>query len=157
MLELCQQITSGIVNIVFAVAGVVMLKIVAPWLQNVGIPWLKEKHLYSIVKKFVMAAEKMAEAGTIDKSAKLDYVLNMLRAKGVNITSEVRAFIESAVEELDIASDAYFMFADGILDLLFGDDDDDVDDAEDDDANDDDAEDDAENEAEPHDDAEGDA
>lgn len=74
-----------------------------PWLKDTGLPWLKEKRLYSIVKKFVEAAEKQAEAGTIDKATKKRFVVELLEANGITVTPEINAFIEAAVKELDLA------------------------------------------------------
>lgn len=64
------------------------------------VPWLKEKRLYGIVKKAVNATEKWAENHEIDKKA---FAISILKAGGVKVTPLVEAFIESAVEELDIA------------------------------------------------------
>lgn len=72
-------------------------------LKDTGLPWLKEKRLYSIVKKFVEAAEKQAEAGTIDKATKKRFVVELLEANGITVTPEIDAFIEAAVKELDLA------------------------------------------------------
>lgn len=99
------EIISGAVQIVAALIGVVVTAFVVPWLKNSAIPWLKEKRLYGLCTKFVRAAEKLAESGIIDKSTKKHYVIGLLEEKGVDITLEVDAFIESAVEELDLALD----------------------------------------------------
>ncbi len=77
---------------------------VIPWLKNTVVPWLKEKHLYDIIKKFVEAAEKLAQAGTIPKEEKKQYVIALLKAKGITVTPEIEANIEAAVQELDIAT-----------------------------------------------------
>lgn len=97
------EIASGILQIVLALMGILLTAVVVPWLKGSAIPWMKEKQLYSIVTKFVYAAEKLAETGAIDRSKKKDYVVNLLKGKGYNITSETEAFIESAVKELDMA------------------------------------------------------
>lgn len=55
------------------------------------------------VKKFVEAAEKQAEAGTIDKATKKRFVVELLEANGITVTPEINAFIEAAVKELDLA------------------------------------------------------
>ena len=44
-----------------------------------------------------------AESGLIPK---YDYVVQMLEAKGIKVTAEVKAMIEAAVKELDIAVDS---------------------------------------------------
>lgn len=64
------------------------------------IPWLKEKKLYNIVKQFVQAAEKYGQTHDINKH---EYVINLLKERGIEISPVVEALIESAVEELDIA------------------------------------------------------
>lgn len=83
--------------------GASFTALVIPWLKDTGLPWLKEKRLYSIVKKFVEAAEKQAEAGTIDKATKKRFVVELLEANGITVTPEINAFIEAAVKELDLA------------------------------------------------------
>ena len=74
-------------------------RVAAPFIRETVVPWLKEKRLYGIVQHFVEAAEKLAENNTIDKK---EYVLNMLRDKGIEITPEIEAYIESAVKKLDL-------------------------------------------------------
>ena len=49
------------------------------------------------------AAEKQAEAGTIDKATKKRFVVELLEANGITVTPEIDAFIEAAVKELDLA------------------------------------------------------
>ena len=83
------------------VLAVLFGEIVLPWVRVQLIPWLREKRLYRIVSIFVQAAEKMAASGQIDKDMKLKYVIDMLNSKNIEITPEVRAFIESAVIDLD--------------------------------------------------------
>ncbi len=70
MNEVVTIVVNNLLEIVFAVLGASFTALVIPWLKDTGLPWLKEKRLYSIVKKFVEAAEKQAEAGTIDKATK---------------------------------------------------------------------------------------
>lgn len=79
-----------------------------------GIPWLKDKRLYGIVTVLVKAAEKQREAGTLT-IPKYDYVVQMLEAKGIKVTAEVKAVIEAAVKELDIAVDSAIGKLDGIF------------------------------------------
>lgn len=85
-----------------------------PWLVKTGIPWLKDKRLYGIVTVLVKAAEKQREAGTLT-IPKYDYVVQMLEAKGIKVTAEVKAVIEAAVKELDIAVDSAIGKLDGIF------------------------------------------
>ena len=63
------------------------------------IPWLKDKRLYSIVSQLVKGAEKYATSHEIDKK---QFVCDMLAQYGIKVTPVVEAFIEGAVEELDI-------------------------------------------------------
>lgn len=100
------EIASGVAKIVFAVIGIIMTVIVAPWLKNSVIPWMKEKHFYGLVKKFVQAAEKLAETGILEKEQKKEYVENLLNEKGYTLNDETEAYIESAVKELDLAIEA---------------------------------------------------
>lgn len=97
------EITSGILQIICALIGIILTAVIVPWLRGSAIPWMKDKQLYSIVTKFVHAAEKLAETGVIDRGTKKDYVINLLKDKGFDITAETEAFIESAVKELDMA------------------------------------------------------
>ena len=100
MTELIPEITGVVVDAIITICGLIFTGVFIPWLVKTGIPWLKEKHLYTIVSTFVKAAEKMASAGSL-----LEYVEQMLEAKGIQITPEVRAMIEAAVQDLDIAID----------------------------------------------------
>ncbi|MDO5544932.1 MAG: phage holin, LLH family [Eubacteriales bacterium] len=104
MTQLIPDITGVVVDAIITICGLIFTGVFIPWLVKTGIPWLKEKHLYTIVSTFVKAAEKMASAGSLT-IPKLDYVEQMLEAKGIKITPEVRAVIEAAVQDLDIAID----------------------------------------------------
>lgn len=94
MNEVVTIVVNNLLEIVFAVLGASFTALVIPWLKDTGLPWLKEKRLYSIVKKFVEAAEKQAEAGTIDKATKKRFVVELLEANGIakglflNLTQE---------------------------------------------------------------------
>ena len=66
------------------------------------IPWLEDRQLYTTVKRYVQAAEKLASTGKLTTSgAKKDYVVSLLESKGIECGPEIHALIESAVEELD--------------------------------------------------------
>ena len=97
------EIASGILQIVCALIGILLTAVVVPWLKTSAIPWMKEKQLYGLVKKFVQAAEKLAETGALECVEKKDYVVNLLVQKGYRMNDEIEAFIESAVKELDMA------------------------------------------------------
>lgn len=102
MTELVPQITDVVVDAILTICGLVFTGVFIPWLVKTAIPWMKEKHLYTVVSTFVKAAEKMASAGTLPVP-KLDYVVQMLEERGITVTAEVRAMIEAAVQDLDIA------------------------------------------------------
>lgn len=104
MTQLIPEITGVLVDAIITICGLVFTVVCIPWLVKTGIPWLKEKHLYTIVSTFVKAAEKMANAGSLT-IPKLDYVVQMLEKRGITVTPEVRAMIEAAVQDLDIAID----------------------------------------------------
>lgn len=102
MTQLIPEITGVVVDAIIAICGLIFTGVFLPWMGKVGIPWLKEKRLYGIVSTLVKAAEKQAEAGSL-AIPKLNYVERMLEAKGIKVTPEVRAMIEAAVKDLDIA------------------------------------------------------
>ena len=106
MNEFLNVLVNNLMEIVFAAIGIAFTTVVIPWVKDTAIPWLKEKRLYSMVQRFVNAAEKKAEAGSLAKALKKDYVIERLEAMGVTVTTEVDAFIEAAVKELDIAANA---------------------------------------------------
>jgi len=98
----------NIVELVFAVIFAVITCFVTPWVKNtlapfiadVIIPWLKEKRVYAIVSRFVKGAEKYNKTHPINKK---QWVLTQLEKKGIPITPEIEAYLESAVQELDMA------------------------------------------------------
>lgn len=93
-----------IIKLIFTALSLVFSSIVLPWIVKTGIPWLKEKRLDGIVKKYVEAAEKMAASGQISKDMKKEFVRHLLETRGIHITEEVNALIEAAVIECDHAS-----------------------------------------------------
>lgn len=103
MTELLIELVSVVLQIIVAVCFGLLTKHVIPWLHDIAIPWLKEKHLYNLICYFVSAAEKQAETGAIDKAAKKEYVIKLLKGRKVEVTPEVDAMIESAVFDLDMA------------------------------------------------------
>lgn len=88
---------------VIMIAVAAALIIVIPFIRDTVIPWLEEKRMYGLVSKFVEAAEKMADTGVIEKEDKNKYVIGLLENLDVEITPEINAFIESAVNKLDRA------------------------------------------------------
>lgn len=108
MTEMIIELVALLLKIVIVACLGLMTKHALPWMQEVAIPWLKERHLYNLICYFVRAAEKLADTGVIDKATKKEYVVNLLKQKGVNVTSEVDALIESAVLDLDMAVASVF-------------------------------------------------
>lgn len=96
------QIALALFRVVLTAMAVIITSVLIPWLRKECIPWLKERRLYGLVSTFVQAAEKvyqnMSGAGTDKKQ----FVIDALRDKGYEITDEIAAYIESAVEELDL-------------------------------------------------------
>lgn len=66
------------------------------------VPWLKEIGLFARICTYVMAVEKMANAGAIPKVNKKETVLQRLRDRNIKITPHIEALIEAAVQILDI-------------------------------------------------------
>ena len=120
MLEtIWKAILPYVLEIILAIISIIIARYVIPFIKNDVIPWLKEKKLYSTVKKFVQAVEKLAESGAIDKKDKNEKVVEFLQSKGIVVDSTVKAFIESAVKELDMAASVIvneIMEADCVID-----------------------------------------
>jgi len=118
MIELLNELASILIKI--AGAGIVLMvsTIIAPWFKKDLIPWLKEKRLYEIVRSFVLAAEKMAESGAIEKEKKKRFVIDCLTGKGIDVTDEILALIECAVEELDLAIESGFIMIGNAFDEI---------------------------------------
>ena len=104
MAQIIPDIINIVIKAIFTILGLFFTGVAIPWLVKTGIPWLKDKRLYGIVTVLVKAAEKQREAGALP-IPKYDYVEQMLEAKGIKVTAEVKAMIEAAVKELDIAVD----------------------------------------------------
>lgn len=105
MTQIIPDIINIVIEAIFAILALFFTGVAVPWLIKTGIPWLKDKRLYGIVTVLVKAAEKQREAGALP-IPKYDYVVQMLEAKGIKVTAEVKAMIEAAVKELDIAVDS---------------------------------------------------
>ena len=102
---LFNSIASNVFEIIATIITLLVSYYVVPFIKNDAIPWLKEKRIYEIIKQLVQAAEKMAESGVIAKVDKKDTVIKLLTEKGIDVTDEISALIESAVKELDIIID----------------------------------------------------
>lgn len=98
------MVTEHLLETIIAVISVIVSYYVIPLIKSNLVVWLKDKQIYDIVKKFVQAAEKLAEAGIIEKVNKKEYVIGLLEEQGIKIDSKVEAFIESAVKEIDLVT-----------------------------------------------------
>ena len=105
MNEFLEIIMSNVFEIIIGVISIVVAKYILPLIQTELKPWLEEKRVYSLVKKFVEASEKLAETGVIPKENKKDKVVKLLKENGIEITPTVDAFIESCVKQLDLVID----------------------------------------------------
>ena len=99
-----KAILENVLEIIITVISIIVSCYIIPCIKNDLVPWLKEKHLYSMVKKFVQAAEKLAESNVIEKVDKKAKVIELLKNQGIEITDEIDSFIESAVKELDLVT-----------------------------------------------------
>ena len=102
MAEFYSELAAAILKIVIAAIALVGSEIVLPWVKHTVIPYLKDKHLYEKICQYVGAAHKLAESGALPKADKKKYVVAMLAKIGVEVTPEVDAMIESAVNTLDL-------------------------------------------------------
>lgn len=101
-------ITENILDIIIAVISIAVSYYIIPCIKNDLVPWLKDNHLYNTIVKLVQAVEKLAEAGIIEKVDKKTEVIRLLKEQGVEINDKVDTFIESAVKELDLISNAVY-------------------------------------------------
>ena len=70
MNEVVTIVVNNLLEIVFAVLGASFTALVIPWLKDTGLPWLKEKRLYSIVKKFVEAPRSRPRRAPLTRRTK---------------------------------------------------------------------------------------
>lgn len=101
-------ILPNVLEIILTVISLVVSYYVIPYIKKDFIPWLKEKRLYGTIKKFVQAAEKMAESGMIEKADKKSMVIKLLENKGIAVDITTEAFIESCVKELDTITSVFY-------------------------------------------------
>lgn len=110
--EILPMIFKTITTIILCIFSTVIL----PEISSTLIPWLKEKRLDGIIMKYVEAAEKLNASGQLSIPKK-EYVLTLLEKRGIPITSDIDAAIESAVVELDHATaQALFLIHEAIGD-----------------------------------------
>ena len=95
-------ITENVLEIVLTFISLAVSYYVIPCIKSDLIPWLKEKHLYDTVVKFVNAVEKLYESGIVEKGNKKQMVIELLQEQGIEVNTTVEAYIESAVKELDL-------------------------------------------------------
>lgn len=95
-------ISENLFDIIIAIISITVSYYIIPMIKKDLIPWLKEKRIYDMVVKLVKAVEKMAETGVIEKCDKKREVIKLLQSKGIEVTEEIDALIESAVKELDL-------------------------------------------------------
>lgn len=98
------QIALAIFRAALTAVSVVAAAVVIPWLRKELIPWLKDRRVYGMITRLVQAAEKVWQYDEAAGQEKYKYVVNILKAKGIEITDEVEAYIESAVKELDLVT-----------------------------------------------------
>lgn len=96
------SVTDNILEIILTIISCVVSYYLIPAIKKDVVPWLKEKRVYELIKTFVQAVEKMAEAGAIEKIDKKKKVIELLENNGIEINESIEAAIESAVKELDI-------------------------------------------------------
>lgn len=106
--NIMNAILPNIFEIIATIISLVISYYVIPFIKNVLMPWLKEKRVYSIVKNFVQAVEKLAESGAIEKADKKAKVVELLESKGIVVDATIDAFIESCVKELDIITSTVY-------------------------------------------------
>lgn len=93
LIEQIKNILPLLVELIFTLIGV--------WVTAKVLPWLLELRQYGKIRQFVMAAEKVAEAGTIPKVDKNIYVLDLMEQAGIPVNPITKALVEAAVKEVD--------------------------------------------------------
>ena len=69
------EIATAILPSVMEIIGTIAMIMAA----KIGIPWLREQRIFSLVRKLVKGAEKAAEAGKIPKTDKHALVIKLLK------------------------------------------------------------------------------
>lgn len=106
--EIMNLVLPNILEIIITIISLVIARYVIPYIKTDLIPWMKEKRLYNVTKKFVQAVEKLAESGAIKKVDKKAKVIELLENKGITIDETINAFIESCVKELDMVTSVVY-------------------------------------------------
>lgn len=102
------SILPNVLEIILTIISIVVARYAIPYIKTDLIPWLKEKRLYSVIKNFVQAVEKMTESGFINKTDKKKKVIELLESKGIVVDEVIDAFIESCVKELDMVTSVIY-------------------------------------------------
>ena len=97
------QIAYQIFALLLSLTALLFTSVILPWIVKTGIPWLRERRLDGIIRKYVEAAEKLCASGQLTIPKK-EFVISLLKKRGIPITDEVNACIEACVIELDNAS-----------------------------------------------------
>ena len=103
--EIVKVLVDNGLEVIIAIISILVSYYVIPTIKDTLIPFLKEKRLLNTIKCFVEGVEKMAESGHIEKVNKKAKVIELLEAKGIEITAEVNVLIEACVKELDLVAD----------------------------------------------------
>lgn len=101
-------ILSNVLEIAITAISLIVAHYVIPCIKNDLIPWLEEKRLLGIIRKFVQAAEKLAESNVIMKSDKKAKVIELLEKQGIVVDETIEAFIEGCVKELDTVTSVVY-------------------------------------------------
>ena len=95
-------------QIVGTIITIIVSAYIIPAIKESLVPMLREKRLYDLVYKAVMAAEKLGATDQIKKADKKGYVISILKKKGIAITPEVESLIETACAALDLIAETTF-------------------------------------------------
>ena len=99
-------VAENLLEIIAAVISCVVAYYVIPAIKTDLIPWLKDKRMYNMAKKFVQGVEKLYESGVIEKVDKKAEVIRLLEEQGITVDDKLSIFIESAVKEVDLINKA---------------------------------------------------
>lgn len=108
MKVIMDAVLPNILEIIATIISLFVAYYVIPCIKNDLVPWIKEKRLHNIIKSFVQAAEKLAEAEVIEKCDKKAKVVELLEKKGIVVDDVIDGFIESCVKELDIVTSTIY-------------------------------------------------
>ena len=101
-----ELIVNNVLEIIAAVISCIVAYYIIPAIKTDLIPWLKDKRIYNMAKKFVQGVEKLYESGVIEKVDKKSEVIRLLEEQGIIVDDKLSMFIESAVKEVDLINKA---------------------------------------------------